>query len=152
MHSSNEELYLWTFSFDLSQESLKKYYKGSPTHSYDEIKKYLFANGFDNKDLKEGSVYVTSSPMTNRSVTYIVDKMFSDLPWLSECVSRAVIATLPEIRYDYGVYAQIYKESPEHIKEYLDYSSSNKKVEPNAQDFSQNNEIMPVRINSRRKL
>ncbi|MBQ6133004.1 MAG: hypothetical protein IJI65_02510 [Lachnospiraceae bacterium] len=124
---ANDELYYWTFSFDLSQDKLKQFYKGSPTHAYDDVRKYLFENGFDNKELKEGSVYVTSLPLTSSKIAYILNNMFSKLPWFTECISKAVTATLPKIRYDYKVYADEYNNRPEHIKQYLKYCGDARK-------------------------
>ena len=106
----------WEFSFDIRQERLRTVYgRSTYTNAYRDIRNYLFLNGFDNVNEKQGSCYFTSKAMRYSSANKIIRNMFRDLPWLSECIEKTALYERPEHIYNYNTYCERLNKSKKHI-------------------------------------
>lgn len=110
----NKEKY-WEFSFDINQEALKEVYgRRSITYAYEEIKRFMFKNGFSDKNAKQGSCYFTESKMEYNRANIIINNLFDQLPWLSECIRKSSLYEKPEDSLDYDSYCFYLNKSEEH--------------------------------------
>ncbi len=72
------------FVFDLKADKASpifKYYN-SLSGAYDDIRRYMEANGFIHR---QGSSYISETTMDNRKVRKFLKGMCKYLPWLEEC-------------------------------------------------------------------
>lgn len=76
---------MYAIAFDLDTECLKKKYPGANyTNAYGEIKGFLAAKGFSNK---QGSLYYGGKNVTMVSAVMVVAEMSQEFAWLETCVS-----------------------------------------------------------------
>jgi virulence-associated protein VapD len=79
--------------FDMDTKALKKYYpKPSWRNAYDDVCKFLEANGFEHE---QGSGYHSKSEMLQPEALRIIAKMLKKYPWLNKCVKVCTIADVP---------------------------------------------------------
>lgn len=79
--------------FDLfaDKESPLYAYYDSLSAAYDDIKKYMEANGFEHR---QGSSYISKSALSDKQVRTFLKSMCKELPWLSECSKAFDIANI----------------------------------------------------------
>ena len=122
--------YLWQFSFDIKQAALKEVYgKKNYTYAYEDIKRCLQKNGFDNKEDKQGSCYFTSEKMSVIRVNMIIQRMFRELPWLVDCIEKEALTIKERENYNQKEYLELLKNSKEHKKDlerYYQYIKRNR--------------------------
>lgn len=71
-------------AFDLDTKALQIYYPGeSWNNAYEIIKRHMLKNNFT---WLQGSVYVSTRPMTSTEVTNILDELVIKNPWLNLCM------------------------------------------------------------------
>ena len=78
-------------SFDLRQESLKRYYPQNPTHAYHDIRRFMESHGFEHR---QSSVYVSLDKLTTLDVVSLTEQLAVALPWLSRCVNEIDVANI----------------------------------------------------------
>ena len=66
-------------SFDLRQESLKRYYPQNPTQAYHDIRRFMESHGFEHR---QSSVYVSLDKLTTLDVVSLTEQLAVALPWL----------------------------------------------------------------------
>ena len=76
-------------SFDLRQESLKRYYPQNPTQAYHDIRRFMESHGFEHR---QSSVYVSLDKLTTLDVVSLTKQLAVALPWLSRCVNEIDVA------------------------------------------------------------
>ena len=74
-----------SINFDIKQELLDMFYIKSNTNAYYEIGKFMKDNGFIHR---QGSGYVSESPITSKGVLDIIYKMNRALPWTKICIEK----------------------------------------------------------------
>lgn len=118
----NEGKRHWQFSFDLDQHLLKESYrKRASTYAYTEIRSYLYRNGFDNREDKQGSCYFTSEKMTYTAANRVIRNMYKELPWMVECIEKDSLTEKNVEQYSNKGYIQYLKKTEAHkerLKEY----------------------------------
>lgn len=83
--------------FDLNIRALKIFYpKADWRHAYFDIRQFLEANNFEHI---QGSGYHSQSSLSEVDAMKIIYFMYSELSWLSSCVSICIISDIPHI-YD----------------------------------------------------
>ena len=78
-------------SFDLRQESLKRYYPQNPTQAYHDIRRFMESHGFEHR---QSSVYVSLDKLTTLDVVSLTEQLAMALPWLSRCVNEIDVANI----------------------------------------------------------
>ena len=78
-------------SFDLRQESLKRYYPQNPTQAYHDIRRFMESHGFEHR---QSSVYVSLDKLTTLDVVSLTEQLAVALPWLSRCVNEIDVANI----------------------------------------------------------
>ena len=78
-------------SFDLRQESLKRYYPQNPTQAYHDIRRFMESHGFEHR---QSSVYVSLDKLTTLDVVSLTKQLAVALPWLSRCVNEIDVANI----------------------------------------------------------
>ena len=78
-------------SFDLRQESLKRYYPQNPTQAYHDIRRFMESHGFEHR---QSSVYVSLDKLTTLAVVSLTEQLAVALPWLSRCVNEIDVANI----------------------------------------------------------
>ena len=78
-------------SFDLCQESLKRYYPQNPTQAYHDIRRFMESHGFEHR---QSSVYVSLDKLTTLDVVSLTEQLAVALPWLSRCVNEIDVANI----------------------------------------------------------
>ena len=78
-------------SFDLRQESLKRYYSKNPTQAYYDICRFMESHGFEHR---QSSVYVSLDKLTTLDVVSLTEQLAMALPWLSRCVNEIDVANI----------------------------------------------------------
>lgn len=124
MNNVNKEAICWQCSFDLRMDKLDSIYKKSRSSAYKEINKFLFKEGFDNIDEKQGSCYFTSEKIYYTDVDRIIRKAFKEMPWLPECVSRISVSERRTDEYNYLRIAQRVNKSKKHKEALEKYHKS----------------------------
>lgn len=64
-------------SFDLRQESLKRYYSKNPTQAYYDICRFMESHGFEHR---QSSVYVSLDKLTTLDVVSLTEQLAMALP------------------------------------------------------------------------
>ena len=78
-------------SFDLRQESLKRYYSKNPTQAYYDICRFMESHGFEHR---QSSVYVSLDKLTTLDVVSLTEQLAMALPWLSRCINEIDVANI----------------------------------------------------------
>lgn len=78
-------------SFDLRQESLKRYYPQNPTQAYHDIRRFMESHGFEHR---QSSVYVSLDKLTTLDVVSLTEQLAMALPWLSRCINEIDVADI----------------------------------------------------------
>ena len=78
-------------SFDLRQESLKRYYPQNPTQAYHDIRRFMESHGFEHR---QSSVYVSLDKLTTLDVVSLTEQLAMALPWLSRCINEIDVANI----------------------------------------------------------
>ena len=78
-------------SFDLRQESLKRYYPQNPTQAYHDIRRFMESHGFEHR---QSSVYVSLDKLTTLDVVSLTEQLAVALPWLGRCVNEIDVADI----------------------------------------------------------
>ena len=78
-------------SFDLRQESLKRYYPQNPTQAYHDIRRFMESHGFEHR---QSSAYVSAGRLTTLDIVILMERMAAELPWLGRCVNEIDVADI----------------------------------------------------------
>lgn len=77
---------LKAINFDLDTKALQKHYPSSNWRkAYDDIKVFLFENGFEHR---QGSGYVSKNKLHNTELSLKIEALSIAMPWLSKCVKQ----------------------------------------------------------------
>ena len=86
-------------TFDLHQESLKRYYPHPEPgrneqyykRAYHDIQQFMHMNGFERR---QHSVYVSINKVTTLDIVGLMEQLAEALPWLSQCVREVDMSTV----------------------------------------------------------
>lgn len=86
-------------TFDLHQESLKRYYPHPEPvrneqyykRAYHDIQQFMHMNGFERR---QHSVYVSINKVTTLDIVGLMERLAEALPWLSQCVREVDMSTV----------------------------------------------------------
>ena len=86
-------------TFDLHQESLKRYYPHQEPvrneqyykRAYHDIQQFMHMNGFERR---QHSVYVSINKVTTLDIVGLMEQLAEALPWLSQCVREVDMSTV----------------------------------------------------------
>lgn len=86
-------------TFDLHQESLKRYYPHPEPvrneqyyeRAYYDIQQFMHMNGFERR---QHSVYVSINKMTTLDIVGLMERLAEALPWLRRCVREVDMSTV----------------------------------------------------------
>ena len=86
-------------TFDLHQESLKRYYPHQEPvrdvqyykRAYRDIHQFMHMNGFERR---QHSVYVSINKLTTLDVVDLMERLAETFPWLSQCVREVDMSTV----------------------------------------------------------
>ena len=72
--------------FDLKEAKLKEFYpKKDYKQAYRDISVFMNNNGFTHR---QWSVYFSEKPLSFADLTDIMDKMWTEFPWLEKCATK----------------------------------------------------------------
>lgn len=86
-------------TFDLHQESLKRYYPHPEPvrneqyykRAYHDIQQFMHMNGFERR---QHSVYVSINKVTTLDIVGLMERLAEALPWLKQCVREVDMSTV----------------------------------------------------------
>ena len=86
-------------TFDLHQESLKRYYPHPEPvrneqyykRAYHDIQQFMHMNGFERR---QHYVYVSINKVTTLDIVGLMEQLAEALPWLSQCVREVDMSTV----------------------------------------------------------
>lgn len=86
-------------TFDLHQESLKRYYPHPEPvrneqyykRAYHDIQQFMHMNGFERR---QHSVYVSINKVTTLDIVGLMERLAEALPWLSQCIREVDMSTV----------------------------------------------------------
>lgn len=86
-------------TFDLHQESLRRYYPHPEPvrneqyykRAYRDIQQFMHMNGFERR---QHSVYVSVNKVTTLDIVELMERLAEALPWLSQCVREVDMSTV----------------------------------------------------------
>lgn len=114
-------------TFDLRQESLKRFYphQEPPENAqyykkaYQDIRRFMVANGFEHRQY---SVYTSTDKLTTLDIVGLMERLAEALPWLSRCVNEIDVTNI-------GVQHSL-KQTLENASRPLDVDLSEITLEP----------------------
>lgn len=79
-------------AFDIDTAMLKVYYPSkSWNNAYEDIKRYMKSKGFE---WKQGSVYISRSPLPEQAVAKIMKELANKHTWLNMCMRDCTVSSI----------------------------------------------------------